>query len=180
VTLVIADTEEIHGRVLEGACELGVIGSKSSHKSILNYELWKDELVLAVPAKHRWAKRKRVRLEELYGEPFILREQGSGTQKILEDYLVSFGSKGTDHLFAVARFGSSTAVKEGIKAGLGVSILSLRALDTEIETGILKALRLNGLSMSRRFYLIRDKRRIVSPLCQGMMEFLLASSQNQA
>ena len=79
----------------------------------------------------------------------------------------------------MARFGTSTAVKEGIKAGLGISVLSSRALDTELKTGIIKALRVKGLSMFRNFYLIRDRRRIASPLCQAMLDFLLTSAGEQ-
>jgi len=173
ITLAVASTSHIQGRVLEGQFELGVIGSKSSNTSLLSHELWEDELVLAVPARHRWATRRFVSVPELCEEPFILREPGSGTLKIMEDYLQS---KVMDSLQVVARFGTSTAVKEGIKAGLGVSILSSRAVDTELKTGILKALRVKGFSMGRRFYLVRDKRRTVSPLCQALLEFLLETA----
>jgi len=174
VTLTVADTDEIEARVLEGHFELGTIGSKSSHKSLISHELWDDELVLAIPAHHRWAKRRSVAREELSKMPFILREPGSGTLKIMEDYLQP---EIMDSLQIVARFGTSTAVKEGIKAGLGLSVLSSRAIETELKTGILKALRVKGLSMGRRFYLIRDKRRTVSPLCQALLEFLLETAE---
>lgn len=179
VVLVIADTGEIETRILNGDLEIGVIGSKSSHHSIIHYELWKDELVLAIPIRHRWAKKKSITEEELSEEPFILREFGSGTLHIMEDYLRSSRSKTKKTLNVVARFGSSTAVKEGIKAGLGVSILSSRAINTELKTGILKALRVKGIRMVRSFYLIRDKRRIISPLCQALLNFLLAVSKHE-
>lgn len=177
VVLTIADTSEIENRVLEGTLELGVIGSKGSHKSLIYQELWKDELVLAIPAKHRWASKKVVSLTELFEEPFIMRERGSGTLKSMETSLRDPESEMEGSLRVVARFGSSTAVKEGIKAGLGVSILSAKAIDTELKTGILKALRVKGLYMHRSFFLIRDRRRIASPLCQAMIEFLLATSE---
>ncbi|MBW1768093.1 MAG: LysR family transcriptional regulator [Deltaproteobacteria bacterium] len=177
VMLTIADSSEIEGRVLSNDFELGIVGSASSHRSLIHHELWKDELVLAVPAGHRMAKKDKVSIEELSGEPFILREIGSGTLRIMEDYLQTAGYKGVDSLHVVARLGTSTAVKEGIKSGLGISILSSRALDTELKTGIIKSLRVKGLSMSRRFYLIRDKRRIASPICQAMFNFLLDSSK---
>ena len=108
-------------------------------------------------------------------EPFILRKAGSGTLKIMDDYLHTSGLKGIGSLKISARFGTSTAVNEGIKAGLGISILSARAMDTELKVGILSALRIKGLSMSRKFYLIRDGRRTASPLCHAMVEFLLNS-----
>ena len=177
VTLTIGDTSEIEDHVLEGKLELGVVGSRSSHRSLIHHELWKDQLVLAVPAQHRWAEKGEISIEQLFEEPFILRETGSGTLKILEDFIEVAGSGGMDSLKIVASLGSSTAVKEGIKAGLGVSILSSRALDTELNTGILKALKVKGLSMSRSFYLIRDARRTPSPLCQAMLDFLLAKPE---
>jgi DNA-binding transcriptional LysR family regulator len=172
VKLAIADTHEIENRVFKGELELGVIGSKSSHADFMNRELWEDELVLAVSGEHKWASRKEIELKNLSKEPFILRETGSGTLKIIKEYFKMSGSGNMDSLNVVARFGSSTAVKEGIKSGLGVSILSSRALETELKSGILKALKVKGLFMSRKFYLIRDKRRNISPLCQAMFDFL--------
>jgi len=177
VVMTIADTSEIETRVFEGTLELGVVGSRGSRKSLRYQKLWKDELVLAIPAKHPWARKKVISLGELLEEPFIMRELGSGTLRSMEDSLRDPESKAAGSLQVVARFGSSTAVKEGIKAGLGVSILSARAIDTELKTGILKALRVKGLPMHRSFYLVRDRRRIASPLCQAMIDFLLATSE---
>jgi len=176
VQLTIADTNDIETRVREGELEAGVIGSRSPNPDLLHYELWTDELVLAVPVQHPWAKKKWVDLRELSKEPFIIRELGSGTLKIMEEYIRRAAPEYRGSLKVVARFGSSTAVKEGIKAGLGVSILSSLAIDTEVKTGILKALKVKQLPMMRTFYLIRDKRRMVSPLCQALLDFLLASS----
>lgn len=176
VKLTIADSGEIENRVLAGLLEIGVIGAKTLHPNISCQKLWKDELVLAIPAQHRWARRKAVSLKELRETPFILREEGSGTLKILETYLRESGEDGTNALQISAQFGSSTAVKEGIKSGLGLSILSARAIDTELKAGILKALKVKGLSMSRNFFLIRNKRRIASPSCQAMLNFLLATA----
>jgi DNA-binding transcriptional LysR family regulator len=110
-------------------------------------------------------------------EPFISRELGSGTLKSMEPYLQGAGLKGVDSLKVVARLGTSTAVKEGIKAGLGISILSAIALDTELKAGVLKALRLKGIPMFRHFYLIRDKRRTASPIGRSLMDFVITASK---
>jgi DNA-binding transcriptional LysR family regulator len=172
IILNIADTSKIENRVLKGDIELGVVGSKSSQDSLICLELWDDELVLAVSKGHKWADKKEIGIKNLSKEPFILRETGSGTLKIIKEYFNAAGADNIDSLNVVARFGSSTAVKEGIKSGLGISILSSRALETELKNGILKALKIKGLSMMRKFYLIRDKRRSVSPLCQVILDFL--------
>jgi len=177
VALTVSDTSDIEKRVIDGDFELGVIGSKSTSDNLICRELWKDELVLAVPAEHKWAGKNQVSFKNLSKEPFILRETGSGTLKIINEYLKVPHAKDINSLNIVARFGSSTAVKEGIKSGLGISILSLRALDTELKTGILTALKIENLTMQRKFYLIRDKRRNVSPLCRAMLDFLASTSE---
>jgi DNA-binding transcriptional LysR family regulator len=119
VKLIIADSGEIENRVLAGELEIGVIGSESLHSNLACQKLWEDELVLAVPVQHPWSQRKTIALQDLRNTPFILREEGSGTLKILEAYLREAGENGTTVLQVSARFGSSTAVKEGIKSGLG-------------------------------------------------------------
>jgi DNA-binding transcriptional LysR family regulator len=174
VKLTIADSSEIEALVLEGKLEIGVIGKKISHANLLCQKLWEDELVLAVPVGHPWARRKSVSIRELREMPFILREEGSGTLKILETRLRESGEDGSRALQVAARFGSSTAVKEGIKSGLGLSILSAIAIETEVKAGLLKALKVKGLPMSRSFFLIRNKLRIASPSCQVMQDFLLS------
>ena len=92
----------------------------------------------------------------------------------MDAYLHEAEHKGTGDLKVVARFGSSTAVKEGVKSGLGVSILSARAIDTEIKAGLLRAVKIKDLPMTRNFYLIRNKLRIASPACRVMHDFLLS------
>ncbi|MCX5868925.1 MAG: selenium metabolism-associated LysR family transcriptional regulator [Proteobacteria bacterium] len=172
VRMKIGDTRDITAEVLEGNLELGVVGSKSRDKNLSYQELWEDELIVAVPASHRWAGKKSVPWEDLREEPLILRESGSGTLKILENHLEKLPGKSLEHLNPVAVLGSSTAVKEGIKAGLGVSIISSRAVQAEVESGLLKALKLGGLSIRRRFYLVLNRQRALSPLAKAFARFL--------
>lgn len=177
VRLEIADTVGIHEGVLNGRYELGVVGSRSRDSRLVHEDLWEDELVLAVRADHRWAGRKVIPLDELFDEPIILREEGSGTQRTLEDHLREPGGRGLDDLRVSARLGTSTAVKEGVKAGLGVAFLSHHALETELDQKTLEALRLEGRRMARRFFMIRDRRRTSSPLCRAMASFLTETAR---
>ncbi|RLB15853.1 MAG: LysR family transcriptional regulator [Deltaproteobacteria bacterium] len=172
VTISISDTSDIEKRVIEGELELGVVGSRSRNSLLQVRRIWQDELVLAVSKGHPWTAKKEVLPEELANQPLIFRERGSGTLRTTREYLQKVIPGGTDGLNVVARFGSSTAVKEGIKAGVGISIISARAIKTELDAGLLKALKIKELCMLRSFYLIRDKRRIASPSCQAMLDFL--------
>ncbi len=124
--------------------------------------------MLVINKNHRWAAKKTITPDELSQEPFILREKGSGTLKIMEQYLKTCLHKGVDGLNVVARLGTSTAIKEVIKANFGVSILSSQAIETEVKAGILKTVKIKDMPpMTRPFYLIRDKRRVASPLCKA-------------
>ncbi|RPJ20802.1 MAG: LysR family transcriptional regulator, partial [Desulfobacteraceae bacterium] len=177
VVLTVADSEQIETRVLDGDFEFGIIGRRSPTRKLFSHELWEDNLVLVVPSKHRWATKKEVTAQELADEPFISREMGSGTLSSLEEYLQRAGVKGTRSLRVIAHLGTSTSVKEGVKSGAGVSILSSRAVDTELKAGVLKSLRIKDLPMSRHFYLIRDKRRTISPLFRTLISFLITPSK---
>ncbi|MFC1840184.1 LysR substrate-binding domain-containing protein, partial [Thermodesulfobacteriota bacterium] len=173
VVLTVAGSREIEDLVHKGNLELGIVGKKSRTKDLTSYNLWSDELVLVVNKNHKWIERKFINPDELFKEPFITRESGSGTLKIMEDYLGSWDKKKIDDLNIAAKLGTSTAIKEGIKANLGVSILSSRAVETDIRAGLLKTVKIKGMpKMTRSFYLIRNKRRAASPLCQAMFDFL--------
>jgi DNA-binding transcriptional LysR family regulator len=177
VRIEISDTGGISDKVLNGKLELGIIGSHAPDKRLVHDKLWEDELVLAVPPSHPWAERGFVNLEEIVNaEAFILREEGSGTQKSLIDFLKNTNVN-IESLTVAARLGTSTAVKEGVKAGLGIAILSYRALESDINYGLIKGLYVKDLPMKRSFYIIRDRRRTASPLCRVMTDFLIRAAQ---
>ena len=175
VSMTIADSKRIEQDVLEGRLELGIVGAITSGKNLECYDLWEDELVLAVPAGHSWTEKKKVSLHDLMEEPFVIRETGSGTLKIMAECMNMSDSEITKSFKIVARLGSSTAVKEAIKAGLGISVLSSRAIDTELKAGLIKTVKIDGISMKRHFYLIRDRRRTASPPCQALLDFLVSN-----
>jgi len=131
-----------------------------------------DELVITVPAKHAWARKKTIPVDMLKGEPFILREKGSGTRRIMEERLEKAGVSLVD-LNPVAVMGSSDAVCQAVKAGLGISVLSIRAIQDDIQAGRLSAIRIKGLPIERSFSIILLKGKTRSPLCRAFLEFLL-------
>ncbi|MBU0697822.1 MAG: LysR family transcriptional regulator [Proteobacteria bacterium] len=171
VSLIIGDTEKIIEDTIAGVPELGVVGAESTDKRIMQERLINDEMRLIVPAQHKWAKEKRVKLEMLFTEPFILREHGSGT---LRTITLSLAEKGysTQDLNIIAEMGSTASVIQGIKGNVGISILSSIAVAEELQAGTLKALSIQGLNLKRSFYLTRHRHRSISPLCKAFINFL--------
>ncbi|MBN2319472.1 MAG: LysR family transcriptional regulator [Acidobacteria bacterium] len=176
VKLRIGDSETISRLVSDGKLELGIVGSMVKNKRLLWTELWKDELVLVVNPSHPWTRKRAISLEELCNEPFIQRENGSGTRQIIEQQLRRLYRVGFEGFRVVSQMGSSTAVKEGIRNGLGVSILSSRAVAAEVEAGKMHIIPLKKISLHRSFFLIRDRARTQSPLCRALNRFLQSNA----
>ena len=167
--ICIHDSAEIMECVHNGDVEVGVVGAKPTDKYFSVDQLWDDRLVLVVPIKHRLAGRKSIRLEDIASDSFIMREQGSGTRKLLEAVLEH---KNIELPPVTATLSSTTAVKEAVIGGLGVTLTSERAVRKEVAAGILAAVELQGLKFERKFLLITDKNRTQSPLCKRFIEYL--------
>jgi len=171
ITLRISDTAEIAEGVLHGGSEAGIVGSLLQDRRLVADEIFSDELVLTVFATHPWAKKRRVLVEELAGEAFILRERGSGTRSVMTRILGEHGFD-TSRLEVVGEMGSTEAVRQGIKAGIGISILSREAVREDLEHGSLASVEMSGIRFTRPLYLIQRKHRRTSPLCKAFLEYL--------
>jgi DNA-binding transcriptional LysR family regulator len=175
-TLRIAGSQMIAGRVLDGELEIGVVGARWTEKGLEWVRHFNDRLTLVVSAGHRWAGRREVTLAELTEEPFILRESESGTRRVMEQILEEHGIKPSS-LMEVAEIGSTAAVIEAVRAGLGVSVLSARAVEREVQAGTLAAIALKDVRLERPFYLIRRRNRELSPAAAVFWAFLQAEGE---
>ena len=171
VVLSITDTMDIIERIIRSELELGIVGACVQHAQVLYECLMADELVLAVSADHPWARQSTVPLMALATEPFIQRERGSGSRLVMEQTIKQHGFE-PSALRTVAEMGSTEAIKQGIKAGIGVSILSRIALTDELRAGSVCVVEIEGVTLQRSFYIIRHRGRTLSPLCQTFERFL--------
>lgn len=170
------DSVETINVVLNGEAEMGFVGKKPANRKLIAERIWKDRLVLAVPVNHPLAERKTATIEELTGIPFIIRERGSGTRDIVEECLRRQFGAGLSRFNVVCEMGSSEAVREAILAGLGVSILSVFAIERELSQGLLTTVNISDCALERYFYLIYRKQ---FPLMKYHKQFLNAVRQFQ-
>lgn len=173
-TLKINSSRLIADQVIAGDLELGVIGARWQESALEWVELFSDELVLALPPHHPWAKAESISLQQIIKEPFILREQGSGTRKTLAQFFTAAGLK-ESNLAEVAEIGSTAATKEAIKGNVGISIMSQLAISADIHSGTLATATLNSGSIKRSFYLIWRKNRELTPVSRTFKEYLFSS-----
>ncbi|MEW6079529.1 MAG: selenium metabolism-associated LysR family transcriptional regulator [Thermodesulfobacteriota bacterium] len=162
VCLKTGDTAQIIGDILSGSLELGVVGARSPDKRLIQRKIMDDELRVIIASDHQWAGRRRINMDELVREPFIIRERGSGTLMAIEAKLAESGlsSRG---LNIVAELSSTEAVIQGVRHHIGISIVSLLAVREAEAAGMLKSLAVSGLTLTRQFYSIRRKGRTESP-----------------
>jgi len=179
ITLIQGDSAGIICNVSTGQVELGVVGTPARQPQLAEERFMEDQMYLFVSAGHKWANENSVSIEMLAREPFILREVGSGTRTAIEVALQSAGHWIAD-LNVVAEMGSTEAVRQSIKSGVGVSILSPCAFEEDTEKGMVRRIPIEGISLCRSFYLITDKQRTQSPLCQAFIGFLKDQKQQDA
>jgi len=156
------DSREVLAKILEEEVEFGVVGGWLAVDGLEFTPLTRDDLVLIAPAGHRWGGRGPIGLEELLGEPFVLREPGSGTGKAYTDALWEAGVDPA-RMRVAAHLGSNEAVKRAVIAGVGVSFVSAISVQRELEQGALLQLSVTGIDIRRQFYLARRKGRELSP-----------------
>ncbi len=179
ITLKIASSADIVQGILEGNLELGLVGAKWNDRRIVQEEIFSDELLLVVFPEHPWAKARSVDLESIASEPFILREKGSGTRMVMNQAMETNGFDPA-RLAVVAEMGSTEAVRQGIKARIGISILSSQAVFEDLDRGSLVAVALDGLRLFRPFFLTQRKNRQPSPLCTAFLNHVRQQASGRA
>lgn len=167
--LLIADSVRTSERVAAGEVEIGFVGQPGSSRELDYSELWQDDLALIVGAGHPWAKQRSIAPQKLQGAALVVRPRGSGTQDNFDEQLRGLlGTRRTPY-DVVARLSSTTAVKQAVIEGLGAAIVSRRAIAQERAAGLLVALDIRGLTLRRHFYLVRDRRRSLSPAASAFV-----------
>jgi DNA-binding transcriptional LysR family regulator len=171
ITLVIGDSRQVTDWVEEGRVEVGIVGARPAARTVESRELMSDELVVVVPATHAWAQREAVTLAELREEPLIVRERGSGSRGALERALDEAGLD-LDAFRVAGEIGSTQAIKQGVRAGVGVSLISRRAVEDECRAKLLRCVRIRDLRVARAFHLVTHRDRSRSPLAVAFLEFV--------
>ena len=179
ISLKIGDTKEVIQYVLQDQVELGVIGAKLNHPS-LHYEKYEeDQIIVVAPSGHPLTRKKKVDLDELLKEPWIIREEGSGTRIAVERALRRKG-RTLKQFNVVMEMGSTSSVKEGVKARLGLAFISGRATEGEIRQGSFSRIDVEGWEpISRQIYIVSHRGRTLSPIGMAFHRFLKRKKEDE-
>jgi len=132
--------------------------------------VWKTEsLVLIVPVGHPLAKLSTISRAMLTGLELIGGESGSGTGRLLKQYLQGFKQMPT----VTMQLGSTEAVKQAVRAGLGISLVFASAVVDEVLHGSLVAIPLEGETLKKNIQLVWRQDALITDKRPDFVEHLL-------
>jgi LysR family transcriptional regulator, low CO2-responsive transcriptional regulator len=173
VALQVTNHQEIQQRMLANKDDLYVVSNPPNDivdlttKPFLN-----NPLVVVARKDHPLAYKKNIELKELNNQPFIMREQGSGTRESIVDLF-------TRNNLAVKvklELGSNEAIKQAIYGGLGISILSEHCLISEGISGDLTVLDFKHFPLERRWFVAYLTGKKLSVIAETFLDYLLEES----
>ena len=132
IELSVGNSQDVMQAVLDFRVDIGFIEGPCHSTEIISEPWLEDELVVFAAPTSPLA-RGPVTLEQLAAAPWILRERGSGTREIVDYLLLSHLPK-----FEMAmELGNSEAIKHAVRHGLGISCLSRRVIEDQLQAGTL-------------------------------------------
>ena len=163
VALKVCNSEQVAQDVLAGAADLGFVENIGRVFGLRHRSVASDRLVLIVPARHPWTRRRRpIPAAELVEAPLVMRESGSGTRQVLEHALRREGLS----VEPTMELGSTAAVKAAVASNQGVAVLSQLAVADDVSAGRIAAVPLD-IPLRRQLRLVwRAGRDLTGPAAQ--------------
>ena len=152
------NTSQIIENTLLHKNDIAFVAYHPGNDGLVVREFMSDILVAIIPNQHKLAGRESITLNELNGEPLILREQGSSNRRTVD---ATFKKKRISPSI-IMESASTSAIKKMVESGAGISILTRQSVKKEAEANVFKALYFTEIEMTRKFYLIHHKEKYFS------------------
>lgn len=175
IVMKIGNRDEIIAALGTGAVDLAIMGRPPRQPEVVATPLGPHPHVLIAPPDHRLAGQALVLPEELFKEPILARERGSGTRILMTRY---FDSLGYGAPYKTIEMGTNETIKQAVMAGLGIALISRHTVTDELDNGRLVELNADRLPLLRQWFLIRRADAQVGAASARIEEFIL--SQNGA
>jgi DNA-binding transcriptional LysR family regulator len=156
------DSQEIVSGLVEGLFDIGLVGMPSGEDAIECVPFCSDRLVLVTPATDEYRElqdgddAEATVLRIIRGEHLILRREGSASRSVLDRILEHEGI-GEETLDIIARINDQEAIKNLVESGLGVSVMSYRAVRDRVEEGRLLQFEIPCEESQRQLYVVYRK-----------------------
>jgi DNA-binding transcriptional LysR family regulator len=170
VRLAVKNRELVIRDLVENTIDLAIMGAAPSGLDAVSVAFAKNPLAIIASHDHPLARRRRVRLEQLAEETFLIREPGSGTRDAMERAFSAHRFRSHE----TVEMGSNETIKQAVMVGMGVSFLSLHTTGLELATKQLAALKVDGMPVMRDWCVIHRERKRLSPAAAAFKSYLVA------
>jgi DNA-binding transcriptional LysR family regulator len=151
VSLDVGNRDTVFGRLGDHAADVAITGRVPKESGLVGDAFADNDIVLITSPSDPLVKRRWVAVEELGTRPWLVREPGSGTRVMCEEYLASHAIEP-----ALLTLGSNGAIRQAARVGLGVAMISRVAVALELEHGLLGVINVRGGLPRRHWYLTRS------------------------
>ena len=153
--------------------DLVIMGEPPAGKDLLAKPFMNNPLEIVAAPSHPLTKSRGLKMQDLAGQTFVVREPGSGTRAAIERF---FKAAGVEIQYAM-EMSSNEAIKQALQAGMGLGIASRHTLELELDTGRLVLIDVDGFPIMRQWYLVQRTGKRLSPVAGLFQSFLLDQSQ---
>jgi molybdate transport repressor ModE-like protein len=141
VSVRMGNSRDVAEQVRAGSAHIGFVEGPSAPAGLRSRTVCTDELVLVVAPEHPWARRRQpVGPAALADTGLVMRESGSGTREVLEQWMTATGHRPV----AAVELASTTAMVKAVLAGVGPGVVSGLAVRSELADGRLVRVPLAG------------------------------------
>ena len=172
VALKVTNHQEIQQRMLENKDDLYIVSNPHRDIDLKSQPFLNNPLVVVARKDHPLASKRNLDLQELNGQSFIMREQGSGTREAILELFAQYDISVKVKL----ELGSNEAIKQAIYGGLGISILSEHCLISEGMSGELTVLNFQHFPIKRRWFVTHLAGKKLSVIAETFFDYLLEES----
>lgn len=166
LTLVVGNRNLVIDRVLDHSVDVAISGRPPADDR-LAAEPMLDNEIACITAPDDPAAGRRLEAAALADRVWLLRERGSGTRTMNEQFLADRGLRP-----ATLTLGSNGAIKQAARAGLGISLMSRAPVRAELDSGLLGELQLRDGPPRRSWYLLRSAIGPTRPAVESFVAFV--------
>lgn len=164
-------------RLLEtNGIDIVLMGLPPTEVEVESEPFMDNPLVVIAPPAHPLVGQPHIALAQLADEVFVMRESGSGTRQAMERLFKEQGLT-IRHGMQMTR---NEAVKQAVRSGLGLSVVSLHTIELELETGRLKVLDVEGFPLVRQWHLVYRRGKRLSPAAGAFRDFVVEEARRIA
>lgn len=166
-SLQIHNRKTLIERLANNEDDLYIFADPPEKEDVVTQVLLPNPLVVFARDDHPLAGAKGIAFERLAGEPFLMREPGSGTRMLT---MKLFEQRGLAPRIRM-ELSTNEAIKEAILAGLGVSILSRYTLGLEPEHSRLACLDVEGFPLENHWHFVYPAGKQLSAAARAFLDF---------